>query len=222
VIVAETERLRLRELTEEDAAFALELVNEPDWLRYIGDRGVSTLEDARRYLCDGPIASYRKNGFGLWAVERRAPATRPGICGLIRRKELEDVDLGFAFLARFRGNGYAREAAVAVVDLAHDRYGLARLAAITLPANERSIRVLESLGFGFERWTKLAPDGEELALYARTLDSGVPADPQRVRRVERCSRRRRAEAGVRIAVRAPGTRGSSRVGGRLRARPIER
>jgi len=177
VIVAETERLRLRELTEEDAAFALELVNEPDWLRFIGDKGVRTLEDARRYLREGPITSYRKNGFGLWAVEEASSGRATGICGLIRRTELEDVDLGFAFLARFRGKGYARESAVAVVDLARDRFGFARLLAITLPANERSIRVLESLGFGFERRTKLTPDGEELALYARTLELRNPTGP---------------------------------------------
>lgn len=167
--VLETARLRLLELVEEDAAFALELVNEPDWLRFIGDRGVRTLEDARKYLREGPIASYRRNGFGLWGVEERSSATVTGICGLIRRAELEDVDLGFAFLARHRGKGYARESAAAVVKLARERFGLARLVAITDPGNERSIRVLEGVGFAFERrWRKL-PDDEELALFARSL-----------------------------------------------------
>jgi len=169
--VAETERLRLRELAETDDAFALELVNEPDWLRFIGDKGVRTLEDARRYLREGPIASYWKNGFGLWAVEEKVSRAAIGICGLIRRPELEDVDLGFAFLARSHGRGYASEAAAACVDLAHERFGLARIVAITIPENARSVRVLEKLGFAFERrWLKSAGD-EELALFALSFDA---------------------------------------------------
>jgi RimJ/RimL family protein N-acetyltransferase len=169
--VVETARLSLRELAETDDAFALELVNEPDWLRFIGDKGVRTLEDARRYLRDGPIASYRKNGFGLWAVETRAAGDATGICGLIRRAELENVDLGFAFLARYRGRGYAREAAAAVVELARERFGLARIVAITDPANERSIRVLERVGFAFERRWRKPPGEEELALFARSTSA---------------------------------------------------
>jgi RimJ/RimL family protein N-acetyltransferase len=167
--VLETERLTLRELEESDDAFALELVNEPDWLRFIGDKGVRTLEDARRYFCDGPIASYRRNGFGLWGVETKDARELTGICGLIRRAELEDVDLGFAFLARYRGKGYARESAAAVVELARERFGLARIVAITDPGNERSIRVLESAGFAFERRWRMAREEAQLSLYAQSL-----------------------------------------------------
>ncbi len=167
--VLETARLRLRELAEEDAAFALELVNEPDWLRFIGDRGVRTLEDARKYLRDGPIASYRKNGFGLWAVEERSSGRLTGISGLIRRAELEDVDLGFAFLAQHRGKGFARESAAGVVELARERFGLARLVAITDPGNERSIRVLENIGFAFERRWRMPREEEGLSLYGQSL-----------------------------------------------------
>ena len=166
MIVLETERLTLRELTEEDDAFALELVNEPDWLRFIGDKGVRNLEDARRYLREGPIASYRKNGFGLWAVKEKATRDLTGICGLIRREELEDVDLGFAFLERFRGKGYARESAAAVVGAAFGRFGLERLLAITDPANARSIRLLERVGFAFERRWRKPPEEAELSLYS--------------------------------------------------------
>ena len=166
--VVETERLVLRELAESDDAFVLELVNEPDWIRFIGDKKVRTLEDARKYLREGPIASYRKNGFGLWAVETKGDRKTAGICGLIRRPELEDVDLGFAFLARARGQGYARESAAAVVDLARSKFGLERLLAITVPENARSIRVLEQVGFTFEKRWRKSPDAEELALFARS------------------------------------------------------
>ncbi len=167
--VLETARLALRELEESDDAFVLELVNEPDWIRFIGDKGVRTLEDARRYLREGPMAMYAKHGFGLWAVETKPERVLAGICGLIRRPELEDVDLGFAFLARFRGKGYAREAAAACVAIARERFGLARLLAITDPKNERSMRVLERVGFAFERRWRKTPDAEELALFTHSL-----------------------------------------------------
>ena len=173
--VLETARLRLRELSVGDAAFVLELVNEPGWLRFIGDKGVRTLDDARKYVEDGPAASYRKHGFGLYLVEEKASGVPLGICGLVRREELDDVDVGFALLERFQGRGYARESAEAVVDLARSRFGLARLVAITDPGNEASIRVLERIGFSFERRLRLRADGAELALYALTRStSGTP------------------------------------------------
>jgi RimJ/RimL family protein N-acetyltransferase len=169
VIAFETARLRLRELASDDAPFILELVNEPAWLQFIGDKGVRTPADARKYIAEGPVASYRANGFGLFLVELKEPAGSIGICGLIRRPTLSDVDLGFALLSKHCGRGHAREAAAAVVEFGRTKIGLQRLVAITLPENERSIRVLESVGFAFERRVNLTEDSEELALYARDL-----------------------------------------------------
>jgi RimJ/RimL family protein N-acetyltransferase len=166
----ETERLRLRELSDADAAFILELVNEPAWLRFIGDRNVHSLDDARGYIARGPAASYAKHGFGLWAVELRAGGEPAGMCGLIRRDSLPHADVGFAFLARHRGHGYAREAAAAVVALARERFHLPRLLAITEPDNTASQAVLEHVGFVFERhftWSEL---GKDQALYALDLE----------------------------------------------------
>jgi RimJ/RimL family protein N-acetyltransferase len=164
--VLETERLRLRRLREDDAAFILELVNEPAWLRFIGDKGVRTLDDARAYLEKGPLASYERFGFGLYLVELKASGTAVGICGLIRRDTLSDVDLGFAFLSRFHGNGYARESAAAALEYGRDALGLDRIVAITLPENHASIRVLERVGFALERRIMMSGDSEEIALYA--------------------------------------------------------
>jgi RimJ/RimL family protein N-acetyltransferase len=166
-VIHETDRLQLRELVPDDAAFILELVNEPAWLRFIGDRNVHSLEDARGYLERGPLASYAKNGFGLWAVVSRASGESLGMCGLIRRESLPHADLGFAFLARHRGHGYAREAAAAVVALAGERFHLDRLLAITDPDNTASRAVLEHIGLAFERhftWSEL---GKEQALYVK-------------------------------------------------------
>ena len=164
-----TPRLQLRELTGDDAAFILELVNDPAWLRYIGDRNVHSLEDARGYIARGPAASYAKNGFGLWAVILRATSEPVGMCGLIRRDSLPHPDLGFAFLERHRGHGYAREAAVAVVALARERWRIGRLLAITDPDNAASQAVLEHAGFVFERHFTWSEVGKDQALYAQDL-----------------------------------------------------
>jgi len=166
-LVRETARLRLRELTTEDAAFILELVNEPAWLRFIGDRNVHSLEEARGYITRGPVASYLKHGFGLWAVDSRATGEPLGMCGLIHRDSLPHSDLGFAFLARHRGQGFAREAAAAAVALAHERFRFRRLLAITDPDNTASRAVLEHAGLTFERLFTWSENGKEQALYAK-------------------------------------------------------
>lgn len=149
--VLETPRLTLRRLEADDAPFILHLVNDPAWLRFIGDRGVRTIEAARGYLERGPIAMYERLGFGLWMVEVKEGGLPAGICGLVKRETLPEVDLGFAFLPAFRGMGYACESALAVRDHAVAVVGLARLLAITSPDNVDSIRLLQRLGFEFER-----------------------------------------------------------------------
>ena len=166
----ETDRLRLRRLTLDDAPFILELVNTAGFLRFVGDRGVRTLEDARRYLAERYLASYERHGFGLYRVELRSEGTPVGICGLLRRAELDDVDLGFALLPDFERRGYAGEAAAAVLGEGRDVHGLARIVAITDPDNAGSIRVLGRLGFRFER--RVGLDGEELLLFGREIGDG--------------------------------------------------
>lgn len=172
IFCLETPRLRLRELTIDDGAFLLELLNEPGWQRFIGDRGVRTIDDARRYIAVAYLPMYTKLGFGLWLVETRDPIPTPvGLCGLLRREGLEDVDLGFALIERHQGRGYAHEAAAAVVDYAREPLRLRRLVAITAPDNARSGRLLEKLGFRFERMIRL-PDKPESRFYVRTERSG--------------------------------------------------
>ena len=163
--ILETERLTLRQFTADDAAFILELVNEPSFIQNIGDRGVRTLSDAVRYIETGPVASYARNGFGLYLVQLKESGESIGMCGLIKRAALEDVDIGYAFLPRFWSKGYAVEAARAVKEQARG-LGLKRLAAIVDPANTGSIRVLEKLGLTFEKMVRLAADDIELKLFA--------------------------------------------------------
>lgn len=165
-LVLETERLILRRLALDDAPFILALLNEPSFIQNIGDKGVRTLDDARAYLSNGPLASYERYGFGLSAVESRETGEVMGICGLIKRDSLDDVDLGFAFLPAYWGQGYAVEAAAAVKRYGRERFGLQRIVAITIPSNHGSIRVLEKVGFRFEKMVRLTEDGEELRLYS--------------------------------------------------------
>jgi RimJ/RimL family protein N-acetyltransferase len=161
--VLQTDRLVLRRLTADDAPFMLELLNDPDFVRFVGDRGVRSVEDARRYLQERTIASYDAHGFGLYLVVRRDDGAQVGICGLVRRNGLDDVDIGFALLPTFRRLGIVREAAAAVVRHAWHDCGLQRLVAITDPDNRDSIRVLETLGFAFDRMVQL--EGTDLRLF---------------------------------------------------------
>lgn len=163
--VLETDRLILRRLSLDDAPFILELLNEPSWLRFIGDRGVRTLEDARNYLRNGPMASYERNGFGLYLVERKDGGDPIGMCGLIKRDSLEDVDIGFAFFPRAWGKGYAYEAAAAVMAYGKSTLGIGCIVAITNNDNESSIKVLEKIGMRFERMIKMAENEPEIRLY---------------------------------------------------------
>jgi RimJ/RimL family protein N-acetyltransferase len=164
--VLETKRLRLRWLSAEDAAFILELVNDPAWLRFIGDRGVRTLEDARSYILNGPVAMYHREGFGLYLVELKQNATPIGMCGLIKRAGLEDVDIGFAFLPAYYGQGYAYESAAAVMAYAQDTLGLDRVVAIVDPDNQRSIKLIGKLGMSFVDMLRLSEDQPEVKLFA--------------------------------------------------------
>lgn len=167
--ILETQRLILRQLTEADAEFIFELLNEPSWIQYIGDRHIHTLEDARAYIRNGPAASYKKNGFGLYLIALKETQEPIGMCGLIRRAGLDDVDIGYALLPRFWSKGYAVEAAQAVKEYARDVIGLKRLVAIVDPANEASIRVLEKIGLRYEKMVRLSEDDIDLKFFSTQL-----------------------------------------------------
>ncbi len=146
MIVRETHRLRLRWATASDAEFILELVNDPDWLRFIGDRGVQDLDAARVFIEERLVASYHEHGYGLYLTERREDGVPIGICGLVRREGLDGPDVGFAFLRAYRSLGFAYEAAAATLEFAGDDLGLERIFAVTEPDNHSSIRLLTRLG----------------------------------------------------------------------------
>jgi RimJ/RimL family protein N-acetyltransferase len=178
VKVLETDRLILRRLEVEDAKFIFRLVNEPSFLRFIGDKGVRSVADAREYILQGPVRSYEQFGFGLYLTELKVERAVPpgpsdnsrrvpiGICGLLKRESLPDVDIGFAFLPEFCGQGYAFESASAVMTYVREVLGIGRIMAITDPDNERSIRVLEKLGLKFERTSRLSEGAPEIKLFA--------------------------------------------------------
>jgi len=169
VTVLETERLLIRQLSTEDAGFILELLNEPSFIRNIGDRGVRTIEGANAYILNGPVASYAKNGFGLYLVKLKETDESIGMCGLIKRDTLEDVDIGYAFLPRFWSKGYAFESARAVKEYAKNTIGLNRIVAIVDPENGGSIRVLEKIGLQFEKMVRLSEDDIDLKLFGTGL-----------------------------------------------------
>lgn len=165
--VLETDRLILRRLTPDDAEFMLELLTDPSWIEFIGDRGVRTVDDARDYILKGAVDMYARLGFGLFLVESKDGALPLGICGLVKRDFLEDVDIGFAFLPRYWGNGYAYEAAAATMRYATEVLKLERIVAITMSHNHSSARLLEKLGLRFERMVTYPGETEEVRLFAK-------------------------------------------------------
>ena len=162
--ILDTVRMRLRKLNLDDAEFILKLLNEAGFLRYIGDKGVRTLTDAREYIQQGPMDSYERNGFGLFAACLR-DGTPIGICGLVRREGLSDPDVGFAFLTQYWSKGYAVESAAAVLLHARRDLNIARVVAITSIDNWGSIAVLEKIGLKFEGMIRLTEQSEELKLF---------------------------------------------------------
>jgi RimJ/RimL family protein N-acetyltransferase len=164
-MIIETDRLVLRRLSIDDAPFILELLNEPSFIRYIGDKGVRTLDDARAYIAN-QVASYERFGFGLYLTLRKEDDAAIGICGLVKRDSLEDADLGFAFLPTFWSHGYAVEAASAVMAYATSICQLPRVVAVTDPGNLASIKVLQKVGLRFIRMARLLADGPELKLFS--------------------------------------------------------
>ncbi len=165
--ILETERLTLRKFNVNDALFIVELLNTPGWLQFIGDRNVKSVNDAQQYLITGPMSSYKENGFGLSLVQRKENGIPIGMCGLLKRETLEYPDIGFAFLPQYQDKGYAYEIAAATLEYAADILQIGHICAITLPENQKSIKLLKKLQFVFARSFSSAKNGELLYQYDR-------------------------------------------------------
>jgi len=163
--VLETKRLTLRYFSHDDAEFIVRLLNEPAFIEYIGDKGVRTVEEANQYLLNGPMDSYEQYGYGLNMVELKETGKPIGMCGLVRRENLDDVDIGYAFLEQHWSKGYARESAEAVLEHAQNTLGVDRVVAIVTPGNRSSIKLLEKIGLTFERMIQMSDDDDELECF---------------------------------------------------------
>ena len=164
-MILASERLTLEEFTTNDASFFYNLVNDPDWIKYIGDRNVKTIADAEEYLTTKIIPSYQQFGFGFYIVRLKESKIPVGLCGLIKRDWLDHVDIGYAFLAQYRGNGYAIEAGIATKHYAKEQLGIHQLAAITDIHNQRSGNLLEKLGFEYNRLISYPGEDNKCKLY---------------------------------------------------------
>ena len=169
MIIAETDRLIIREFKEDDAAFVVELLNTPGWLKYIGDRGVRNIADAEKYIEEKFTSSYTNHGFGIYLVLLKEENIPIGMCGFVKREGLEHVDLGFAFLPDYERKGYAYESATSLLEYATRSLQLSPIIAIVTPGNKNSIALLQKLNFEFETLIKF--NGEELMLYKNETGS---------------------------------------------------
>ena len=163
--ILETERLTLREFNTTDADFILLLLNTPTWLKFIGDKNVHSSEDAEHYLINGPLKSYRENGFGLWLVLLKDSSISIGMCGLVQRDYLQDVDIGFALMPEYEGKGYGFEMANATMIHSRKNLQIKSVVAITDANNSSSIKLLNKLGLHYEKPVKSA-EGDEVLLFS--------------------------------------------------------
>jgi len=170
--IAETERLIIAKVTLQDAPFFLELTNTPHWLKYIGDKNIKSIKDAELFLKNGILKGYREFGFGFYKVLlKETPNKAIGIVGLVKRKELEYVDIGFGFLPEYEGKGFGFESSKVIMEIAQLTFGMKKITAITSPINKNSIKLLEKLGLSFEKKVIPFDDGKELLLFAKTFRS---------------------------------------------------
>jgi RimJ/RimL family protein N-acetyltransferase len=169
MMIIETNRLTLQEFSINDAAFFYDLVNDPDWIKYIGDRNVRTIKDAEDYLTDKIIPSYQKFGFGFYIVRLKENDLPIGMCGLIKREWMNYVDIGYAFLSEYRGKGYAIESSIATKNYAKEGLGIHQLAAITDVNNERSGNLLKKLGFEYNRLITYPGEESKCKLYLEVI-----------------------------------------------------
>nr|WP_026022978.1 GNAT family N-acetyltransferase [Paenisporosarcina sp. TG20] len=172
--IVKTGRLLIRYINTEDAKFMLDLFNEPDWIKYIGDRGIRTKDAMKTYIEDGPMTMYKEYGIGLYAVELKEKGIPIGICGLIHRDFLKDVDLGFAFLSKYWGKGYAYEATNAILKYGAEELGYRRVVAFTSLTNDKSANLLLKLGMKDEGLIKFVSTAEDMRLFV--IDSTLAAN----------------------------------------------
>lgn len=163
--VLTTTRLTLAPLAPDDAAFMLELLNDPAWLRFIGDRGVRSVDQARAYIETGSVQSFARHGFGSFLVRLTATGTPLGVCGLYQRDYLPGPDVGFAFLPSSTGRGYAHEATAALMAHGRAALGLTRFLAICSPDNAASVKLLGKLGLRLDRTIRAPAGNEDLLLF---------------------------------------------------------
>ncbi|AUC82686.1 GNAT family N-acetyltransferase [Lacinutrix sp. Bg11-31] len=169
MIVAETNRLIISEFTIKDAPFFMELVNTPNWLKYIGERNIKTIKQAEERITNSHLNSYKNHGFGFYVLRLKESLKPVGTCGLIKRDTLENIDLGFAMLPEYEGLGFGFESSQAIIKLAKEKFKIEKIVAIALEINKNSIKLLEKLGFHFEKKVKPFEDNEELLLFAKKL-----------------------------------------------------
>ncbi|HNQ26421.1 MAG TPA: GNAT family N-acetyltransferase [Aquaticitalea sp.] len=169
-LIAETPRLIIAKMTLDDAPFMLELLNTPNWIKYIGDRNVKTVEEAENYMKNGVLKSYRESGFGFYKLLLKEEGNKTiGTCGLVKREQLENVDIGFAMLPEYEGKGFGMESSIEIMALAKTRFKLHRIAAIVQPDNPNSIKLIEKLGLTFIKRITPFEDNDELLLYLKEL-----------------------------------------------------
>ncbi|AJD52302.1 Protein N-acetyltransferase, RimJ/RimL family [Thalassospira xiamenensis M-5 = DSM 17429] len=165
--ILETKRTLVRHATHDDAPFIMQLLNEPGWIRFVGDRNIHDLDAARKFIDDRLLSSYLKHGFGLYIVDEKATHTAIGLCGFVKRDTLDAPDIGYAITESRQGMGYAFEVSNALIDYGYDVLGFERIFGYTLPDNTVSLKLLTKLGLTYERDQDVNNSGETCKLFVK-------------------------------------------------------
>lgn len=161
----ETERLTLRAFSEADATALFELSQDPDVMRYVGERRVPTLQESWRGVA-GMIGHWAMRGYGQWAIEERASGQFIGRAGIINPVDWPGPEVGYLLGKAWWGHGYATEAARAAMDWGFEQVGFPELISLIFAENVRSIAVATRLGESLRGDTDLW--GNTVRLYGIT------------------------------------------------------
>ncbi|MDN3642752.1 GNAT family N-acetyltransferase [Lutimonas halocynthiae] len=164
--VISTDRLLINRITLDDAGFILKLMNDKDWIKNIGDRGIRTIEETEEYIRTRFLKTYDEVGFGFYSLIRKSDQQIIGIAGLVDREGLDHIDIGYGMLPEFRGKGYAFEATKAVYDYGYKDLKLDKIIAIVNPDNPSSIKLLSKLGLEFEKMIRLPDEEIDIMLFS--------------------------------------------------------
>lgn len=145
----ESKRLLIRDTFVSDAPFYFELFNDPDWIKFISDKNLKSVEETEVYLKDILFKNSKTGGLGFFTVILKETGEPIGTSTALQREKLDYIDIGYGFLPKGRGKGYAIEATKLIIQYVREKFNQKKVYAFTVPENEKSQNLLKKLNFKY-------------------------------------------------------------------------